>query len=1175
MSFGELPLDAQRDLVDEEDHLYVNPVRAELDEISGHAVLVTSNACYVWNYAKFTSTAPTCYTFPYPHFLPHSSSLEIPIPRLVPHGLTSSREPGLLLAFPSGRIWYWDNISIALTFRWPSAGKGGSVKSGMSGAGSMGLGMGPVKGTEKNLTMETDEGIKDQVGDVWATKSGSFIITTAHARLHLLTLHSSGGIPSLVTQPFTLPRGANFFRSAQTKVFAGYLASKDQSWRIKSVCGSEKLWVANGRLIQGWIVEGGIPKFSNEHVFESVIRVGQEDSEMDDLQDMSVISMAVLPDGNLAVLFSFSPTSSSSDDGSALLSYAVAVLKSDSENENGGDGLSLMNLLRLPYRSHAELRHVQQPKLIVPGGGHIAFALFSEAIVAVCLRGDISYDHVITLKDPAHNVFLGSERGLANSSSEHVAKLLTVTAGSGLVGFEVDWTKLAEPSFSSKVMAQNMQLKSKIEQAVFFGANEDNPLSFELHTGFKGSLEWAATEVSKSVVTSTSPYSKVSADVGSTLADRALRLHALITFIRQNGLLETLDQPCLRRLSTHAEIVAAAQSLWIHQNDDRRMSQTGLRMPVSMLADAIDGYMTRVGADKGTDAIRSFFIFHITDIDEVLNGVYETLRAQYDKSNDLTSLSEWQMEANTIYHLTYDSALMEMHEANVAFYGLVRARVAVTEVWLTGEAAVNRLEFIYNQTLRTLQERTNKYGSAVDTMPVDGLATAEQKVQLQLKNQLTQLVKPLCFSMEEHIRHMAYRLENRMDGYDDSLKLQQTEKYAQAIGNAIRPLVHIQTDLAYGMAEHHHQYVALVEFSTDSVVGGKHKIEHYVKKYGEPFSSVLYARYVDREEYFQLLDQPAEFKPYLTAFFEKNQLAHLSWLHLLDERCYKDAAVSLLKVAPMRTEADPRELVLSLGKLSTVVDITQAQSRDEIPAVGPLQNLLSTFDTALDVVYLTKRLKADIETAAHIHHPERPEVVRNKVRAFTEDHCRLIMQPTRQRPAMFNDYLRNVEQLLQGIALDCEKTADLYTLKDNLGEAVNDFLHGFQLFLLDKDLSASRKRLWLATMWRRVYIRDDWYALSNTSNASDMQIKAKLDGSAARQVMVQLKSGKIGNYFFPRHYLLSPSDALALPDAEDLRARYGDEYEQVRQEHQADAALLESYIEQTDIERYVANVMNA
>ncbi len=41
----------------------------------------------------------------------------------------------------------------------------------------MGLGMGPVKGTEKNLTMETDEGIKDQVGDVWATKVGATRLT--------------------------------------------------------------------------------------------------------------------------------------------------------------------------------------------------------------------------------------------------------------------------------------------------------------------------------------------------------------------------------------------------------------------------------------------------------------------------------------------------------------------------------------------------------------------------------------------------------------------------------------------------------------------------------------------------------------------------------------------------------------------------------------------------------------------------------------------------------------------------------------------------------------------------------------------------------------------------------------------------------------------------------------
>jgi hypothetical protein len=91
----------------------------------------------------------------------------------------------------------------------------------------------------------------------------------------------------------------------------------------------------------------------------------------------------------------------------------------------------------------------------------------------------------------------------------------------------------------------------------------------------------------------------------------------------------------------------------------------------------------------------------------------------------------------------------------VDLYGLTRDKLAVTEVWLTSEAAVSRLEFVYNQTLRLLRGRANKYGSAIDTVAVDTLASPEQKLQMNLKAQLCDLVKPLCFAMEEHIRHMA------------------------------------------------------------------------------------------------------------------------------------------------------------------------------------------------------------------------------------------------------------------------------------------------------------------------------------------------------------------------------------------------------------------------------------
>jgi hypothetical protein len=63
--------------------------------------------------------------------------------------------------------------------------------------------------------------------------------------------------------------------------------------------------------------------------------------------------------------------------------------------------------------------------------------------------------------------------------------------------------------------------------------------------------------------------------------------------------------------------------------------------------------------------------------------------------------------------------------------------------------------------------------------------------------------------------------------------------------------------------------------------------------------------------------------------------------------------------------------------------------------------------------------------------------------------------------------------------------------------------------------------------------------------------------------------------FFPSQYILPPSRVLAQPDKDQLAERFPEGIEQVQQEHAEDAALLESYIEETDIERYVGSIMNA
>ena len=188
-----------------------------------------------------------------------------------------------------------------------------------------------------------DENVTDVIADVWVMEvswdgkrhvhagcvlylpsvfvqqPGTFVITTAHARLHLLSILSSSGIPHLQTTPFTLPRGANFFRSAPTKVFAGYPSSQDQSWRIRTLCEEAfggAVWIGNGKLLQRWTIQGGIPRvgrvfcplklvdflrnryppqFSSEHVLESSILDNDSGANFDDLQQTLIISVASLP----------------------------------------------------------------------------------------------------------------------------------------------------------------------------------------------------------------------------------------------------------------------------------------------------------------------------------------------------------------------------------------------------------------------------------------------------------------------------------------------------------------------------------------------------------------------------------------------------------------------------------------------------------------------------------------------------------------------------------------------------------------------------------------------------------------------------------------------------------------------------------------------------------------
>ncbi len=62
----------------------------------------------MWQHTQELSGVPTCYIFP----CPADPSQAAPLHAFVPYG--SSREPGLILASPSGEVWFWNNIGVGL-----------------------------------------------------------------------------------------------------------------------------------------------------------------------------------------------------------------------------------------------------------------------------------------------------------------------------------------------------------------------------------------------------------------------------------------------------------------------------------------------------------------------------------------------------------------------------------------------------------------------------------------------------------------------------------------------------------------------------------------------------------------------------------------------------------------------------------------------------------------------------------------------------------------------------------------------------------------------------------------------------------------------------------------------------------------------------------------------------
>ncbi|WVR03681.1 hypothetical protein IAU60_000676 [Kwoniella sp. DSM 27419] len=1086
-------------------------VTGQADTESGFAMVVTTTTCIAWNYSKRTHSAPTTYKFPCPPAA-HSASSTLPPTLASLYTGSGSSEPGVILVSSTGGIRFWDSMSTALS------------------------------NVDRYQDVYLELGQGDYAEKLWKIDGNNFIISTTLSLAFRLSISSSSGrtVPA-VTQ---LTRPGGMFGRASPQIFH----SREDREGIRSISSvGGEVYIVAKRMLQKWSFGPDGQKFVQEFDLQQAVGSWLFDQWSSGAISLELCQVVASGPDELAVLVSYvEQASGTSRPSRPDDSYAIVLFTIQPRSQT----IAMTRVIDMSYTALGlQMSHV--PQLFIPPGSCMAFVKFAEAVLLVSLDKGSPYEETITLKEPGRNMFIGASGSNVSSKKGAAPAIVAIAAYGGLMSIEalklVDLAQIGPSSTSASA-----RLKSSMERAVFFGERSDNPLSFDLPPGAQGDAAEAAEAVSADIVASRSPHTPAIFEIRSHLRDRALRLKELMKFLRSNGLLGLLPQATRRRLSRDAEKVKGAIELWDYQN--RNMEHIHSSSPQSLLSDSIFTYMQQEDIAADEDFVRLFFRTQVQHLDRLLDIVYITARADLNTA-ERHELSSWITEANRIF-IVVERAAAQYREDELYTYEIDREKPAI-EIWTAQDSLIEALDFLFSTTEQLIKERTRDLGSVIDetcTAASDLAPRTEQQLQSRLKSQMAILAAALCTNMEDKCRATSRREID--EGADPQEGIQLRAKWAEMKPRVIRPLVAIdRVAEAYELAEVHTDFLTLVVLCHDSPSGGNPaRLQTYIEKFGEEFAFVLYQWYIDQGRAHELLSQDEVYGALVSRFFEEHEYPELAWMHHLACRRYGHAAGALTSVLkdPKVDALQQQHLVASIAKLAAVGEV-----RSKGVSEARKRRLIE-LDDELDQLNIQNGLRESLLASGNSGRNKQPKL-ENQITSLTD------------RPAFRRLFTDLAERVLGGLALDLESLIDVLTLKDNLDRS-EDPAVALEGLMRDTSLPEGRKQVALLSIWRRVYIRDDWAAIANTTGRSEQAQRAKVRATSTYHTIRAVNEIKD----FPSNYILSPFTAAQPPLLAELTARFpslpAGDVEALMADHEREIAMLQRYLEENGLEERVRGI---
>ncbi|PNY27481.1 Nucleoporin [Tolypocladium capitatum] len=1114
---------------------------ADIFAPSGYALTLTPAHAIVWPYNS-TSQSPETFTFTLPSATKPTDPL--PVGCLVSPS-ASSTEPGLVVVMAgSGKVVYWESISSAATFAF--------IKKDRSGVEYM------ISGMSSG----------EKIAAITNAESAGFILTFNTGRLAYMSVRDGHGRPAISVQ---------FLRTNLSSSGSGIFGSIRHAFShlslrgdIAAVRGDRSARVGERSIValtskgklQSWKIHRG---GHNEPIGEADMRERLVSAlqETDPLsQDFSAdsfeaIDFTFVPKGLDAKYLELSRLSDAMASDNPMVQHLLLLVSLTRRNASRyalveavlTPGDCQIGMVR-PITSYSnplppsDPTQGVRPRVYLPRPALVAFIVFDRAAVIASvavspespesqLQSDshilpASFEDVVDFREDHIHEIVGSgfeeppptssgyeETRSVRYKTKNPAAVLMVR-GAGVVRIvttDVD-------KFASDQPPQ-VSAKSKLEQAVFFGAKKDSPLVFDGRQDAKFTKEEiaaAALGVSHEILSSSTSYvSTLPASIEDNLRARSNALERLMLHLQTIG--ADLDRKTRWKLLFNAEKMHVATLLWKrHETFTASRSADDKKSLIGMIVEFIheDQKNNPIANIGELDRVRHWFVNDIFRLELFVAWSYEVIKVLYkDKLLDdakVTVLMHEAMQVNISTHL----AAHDFRRNNLSFYGLGQEPLrmgilrdgyeGLPEPWTGCFYIANNLKrltdlcdqwFRKHEQLRDALKMPNMPDPVVlakifDDLPAlaDGMITTVlEYARWALANSENKAVAQEYVKTYDAERHDKPVFLAQFGKWEQGANI--AEKHGCLSALAIILLEHIET-LESQLVE---EGASAAEIKTLKGLrqSKKTQLEDSFTKYGEPFAFPVYEYLLEKHGVAAVLEFELDTLGFKTRFLRSRpSLARISWINdIQQEKDVGHAAHTLLELS-LTTEDQVwrKKIELSLGKLALMAEAErQPQSQHSFTVNSEESHREETLERVDNELVL-------IQIQYHLYDqvfPSTYDAVDSAVAVNFALEAHSTNIPRRQK-ALLQLFTDGMEKLLDHQALDPMYLIDLLTLVSLAPESRDEIPHPFWMALKVAETACHADEVKDAKklIWRRLFIRDDWAKINDTQLKGDAEVANRI-----------------------------------------------------------------------------------